>query len=278
MQDIKHVMTNVYNKVYLYIHEHFDPEIAEKRLLIDNHARNIFKTLNSTASSAEMRSVKVKIIKAYENLSNISDPDARFFTAVAKTKQNLKMKITVEENSKLEFAGSLKLIPQTKLDLRQKNELFDIKRAVYFKKVNDEDPEKSKKLQEFLKMPEMRELARQIDSDMRQGLTLQNFAELIGSKYPDKIKDICTAHNQNSAKKIELGADDITDACLAMLLLQKGGDFPLIVEQFINFCVRNDHLNQGSDASLGSIEASAQPFILAISLIDEDAAARFNSL
>lgn len=277
MNDVKLVMHDFYNKVYLYIHEHFDPEISEKKLRIDKHARDLFRV--NPDPSCKIRDIKVKIIKSYADLSNISDAETRFTTAVAKAKQSFGIKINLEENSKLEFANSLKLIPQKKLDLVQNNEPFSLKRNIYIKEqITTEDPEKSKKLREFLTMPEMKELAEEMDSDMRHGITLQRFAELIGSKYPDKIRDICTLYNQNPSKKIELGADDMTDACFALLLLQKGGHFPVAVEELVTFCGRNSHLNQGSDASLGSIEAAAQPFILAISLIDQDAAFRFNQL
>lgn len=219
------VIKDLYNKAYVFFTTTFDHEIGTKEKLIDNKVQLFFKENHSKMNSPERRlDMKVKIIREYYNLNNISDLEERLTNAAERIQQKLGLKLTLLEN--------IALIPNT-IIVKQPDQDFQSKRTAYLEKVKKSTNPEDTKLKEYLENSEVKKLANEIESDMKKNISLKDLAILM-AKYR---KNILTIFSNMGEKAI--GADEITEVYLAILLLQKSDEFPSALNslnEYINDC------------------------------------------
>ncbi len=218
-------------------------ENVENNLLSDQVIKSYFKEyFPGTDPRPFAQEMRGEILKEYSNMSDV-DKNERFSLAVAQAVGTMQPKIMLTLN--------LKLIPDTPITKKPEPDDFSLKKEIYLKNIQNSDDDRDKKLKSYLQNPQVIKLAKEIESDMEKDVTLKTFAEGLGGKYKNEILVIF-------AHKDAIGADEMTEVYLAVVLLQKSYNFANAVVTL------GEHLENDTKNSkyLGFIESTnAQPSV-----------------
>lgn len=201
---------DLYNQGYLYLNLKFNKDISLQNDKIDNAVQIFFRDKGVPhVSNSERRAAKVEIIKTYKGLE---DKENRLKKAIDISTQKL----------------MLKEIPSIPIEF-EKIEGYEEKKIAYLNEIKNSDLDSDKDFKKYLNDPNVQKLAASIEhnfafhkilafSNLSSGMTLNNFAHLMLSKYRPAILDIFP-------KGTQVSGNDFADIYLALLLLQKRDDF-----------------------------------------------------
>lgn len=209
---------DLYNQAYIQVNK----LVLNKDVLkdMDLKMRECVADLEFSQPSDKMlRSVKAKIIKEYYNIPK---------SEKGNLPENLVITASINATRKL----AVHLIPKTPLVL-QSDFIFAQQKEKYLQ----DGVKNSDKCRLFLASDDIKKIAHDIDKDLTENLTLQQLAELVAIEYKTKI--------QSAIRKTggEAGADDLAEACLAILLLQKNDRFKDAITQLAGFAEKDSRFS-----------------------------------
>lgn len=208
---------DMYNKFYIktlykpaFINQKALPFIDQQlnELIVD-----LYPTLRGDASKCSAlirRKLKVMVMKEYFGLPNFKTDTGQ---------DNALARVTLATQSVLKNQ-TLKCLPAEKF-LVQENVPFSKEKERYLKGL---DQKKDRDVYQYLNNKTLKDLAAQIDQDMSKAVSLQEIAEFITIKYPNKIHESIKKIEQHQDQGI-IGMDPYLKACLALVLLQKNKRF-----------------------------------------------------
>lgn len=181
----------------------------------------------------------------FDQLINVDDDELRLLAANMAVKMAAGYELTPKEEAKSDFLQSLNNILKS-IPLKKEEDLsLKDKKDVFIKNLKSDSP-----LRVLLANEELQKLAKEMDDVMDKNISMQDFANIVGIDYPERIR-------------AALGTEDIDDASVALFLLQKNTTFLDSLKKLYEY--RDDH----RDFSLKSIETDLAPHFLAMEMLDE---------
>lgn len=205
--------SDVYNYFYLILNKRFlneNHDIIQKtaeQLLLNS---NIYKPSNQV-----LRDMQVKLIQN-SKLVREKDPQSKILKSFIKIQREIAIdslpeRILIKSNTK-------------KNDLKIKKEKLKKK---YATSRNKQDTH----LKKLLINPHVLELAKKMDVDFHEKITMKDFAHLISTQYQEDIDQIFLEEHIKFP-----GADNYSDLNFALLLLQKNDLFVDAIDELVDFC------------------------------------------
>lgn len=164
---------------------------------------------------------KTAAYSRYDELINIDDDESRLFAAEMALKEAVGHAVTPKEEVKLDFLKALNNIPIDFPIKKEKDQSLIEKKDVFINNLKQDSP-----LRVLLANEGLQKLAKEMDDVMDKNISMQDFAEVVGITYPERIRAI-------------LGTEDIDDASVALVLLQTNTSFPDALKNLDKY--RNDH-------------------------------------
>ncbi len=188
---------------------------------------------------------KLAAYSRYDQLANVDDDLLRLFAAKMAVNMVAGHQVTPKDEIKLDFIQSLNTIPKN-IPLKKEEDLSLIeKKNIFIKNLKPDSP-----LRALLANEELQKLAKVMDDVMDENVSMQDFANIVGIDYPERIR-------------AALGTEDIDDASVALILLQKNTSFLDALKNLYQY--RDEH----PDFSLQLIETDLAPHFTAKEMLNE---------
>lgn len=209
---------DIYNVVYLYINSNVLKGNEEK---INNLMLDVFSNSHLEKNDINTRKIKVVLVKEHKKENQ---KDKTIINTINKSYFKI-----MKQFIKMGIKKSIENLPRTAILIDKKQEHKDIQlKRNYKDEILSSQSKENQKLKQFLQSPEIQNLAKKIDSNMHERLTIQDFAEFVTIKLKDDIDDYCFKN------KIDTSSDNFADIGLALLLLQQNPLFQESIDQLID--------------------------------------------
>lgn len=210
LNKVKNFLSDAYNSIYLILNKNF---LKKNYDIIEEKAKELIPN-SHPQSNRILRKMQVKLIQN-SKLVKEKDPKSKILKSFIKIQREI----------------AINSLPQRILIPSHKNNNLKIEKEKLLKKYLESTDKEDANLKKFLTNPHVIDLAKKMDRDFHEKITVQEFANLISIQYEEDIEHIFFEEKIKS-----IGLDICSELNLALLLLQKNDLFIDAIDELVNCC------------------------------------------